>query len=227
MAKAGRFAVRRTNADDVFDQLYKEIVTLVLHPGTKMSEVEIAERFGVSRQPVREAFSRLVNLNLLLVRPQKATVIRGFSSRAIENARFTRAAVEEQVLRKASQGRQEKYDALIERNLSQQKQAVGQSDVETFHKLDYEFHRLLCCAADCEFAFQTIAENKAQIDRLCVLSLAEIKDVNVLYHDHLAIFTSLKAGDENRLVADIRAHLRRLDTTIEAVRREHKEYFED
>ena len=62
---------RRTTADVVFEQLHREIASLTLLPGTKLSEAEVARRFGVSRQPVREAFSRLGNLELLLVRPQK------------------------------------------------------------------------------------------------------------------------------------------------------------
>ena len=72
---------RGTNADDVFDQLHSQIVSLEMLPGTRISEVEIASQFKVSRQPVREAFIRLANLDLLLVRPQRATEVRGFHRR--------------------------------------------------------------------------------------------------------------------------------------------------
>ena len=61
---------RRTSADVVFESLFEEIVALDLLPGAKMSEVEVAKRFGVSRQPVRDAFSRLGSLGLLVIRPQ-------------------------------------------------------------------------------------------------------------------------------------------------------------
>ena len=79
---------RRTTTDEVFDRLHEEIVTLELLPGTKLSEVEVARRFGVSRQPVRDAFNRLSNLDLLLIRPQKATEVRGFSIERIARARL-------------------------------------------------------------------------------------------------------------------------------------------
>lgn len=45
---------RRTSVDVVFDHLYDEISSLNLLPGDKISEAEIAARFGVSRQPVRD-----------------------------------------------------------------------------------------------------------------------------------------------------------------------------
>ena len=92
---------RHTTTDMVFDRLHEEIVTLELLPGTKLSEVEVARRFGVSRQPVRDAFNRLSNQDLLLIRPQKATKVRGFSIERIAHARFVRLAVELEVIRRA------------------------------------------------------------------------------------------------------------------------------
>jgi len=61
---------RRTNVDSVYDYLYEEITTMRLLPGAKLSEAEIAKLFEISRQPVRDAFSRLENQDLLLIRPQ-------------------------------------------------------------------------------------------------------------------------------------------------------------
>jgi len=84
---------RRTAADAVFERLYQEIASLELLPGTKLSEADVARRFEVSRQPVREAFGRLGNLDLLLVRPQRATVVRGFSMERVAHVRFIRLAV--------------------------------------------------------------------------------------------------------------------------------------
>jgi DNA-binding GntR family transcriptional regulator len=83
---------RRTAADTVFDAMRKDIVSLKLEPGAKLSEIEVARRFAVSRQPVREAFIRLDNMHLVQVRPQRATTVCKMSARAIVNARFIRTA---------------------------------------------------------------------------------------------------------------------------------------
>ncbi|MXW87614.1 MAG: GntR family transcriptional regulator [Boseongicola sp. SB0667_bin_21] len=58
MARSLARVDRRTNADDVFDYLHGEIVSLRLLPGTRISEIEVAGQFDVSRHPVREAFIR-------------------------------------------------------------------------------------------------------------------------------------------------------------------------
>ena len=101
MLKTMDTPVARTSTDMVFNALYEEISTLKLLPGTKMSEAEVANRMGVSRQPVRDAFNRLGNMGLLLIRPQRATVVRGFSMDEIQNSRFIRLAVELEVIREA------------------------------------------------------------------------------------------------------------------------------
>ena len=51
-----REAKRLTTAEEVFRQLKSDIISLRLTPGTKLSEVEVAKVYDVSRQPVREAF---------------------------------------------------------------------------------------------------------------------------------------------------------------------------
>lgn len=227
MAQPKVAAVRRTSADDVFDHLQSEIVSLRILPGTKMSEVEVASQFGISRQPVRDAFIRLANLGLLLIRPQKATVVRKFSMTEIARARFVRQAVEAEILRQACVIQDSSTLALIESNLKQQEQAIARANTKKFHDLDYEFHRLLCVSAHQEHVFETIAECKSQVDRLCHLSLSESNEMRTLYQDHLEIQSALIEGDVNKIVYSIHRHLGRLDSTVVAIRKDHSDYFED
>lgn len=219
-------AERRTSTDVVYDYLYQEIVSVRLLPGTKISEAEIAKSFGISRQPVRDAFARLGNDGLLLVQPQKATEVKKFSERTIARARFVRAAIEVEVLRKAAACWDGSVLDEINENLTQQEVVVASADTDGFHRLDYEFHRLLCQAADAEFAFDAISENKMQVDRLCVLSLLNQDAMSALLGDHRNIITQLQAGDINGVETTIRQHLSRLDGTIETVRSAHGDYFD-
>ncbi|MEP1208137.1 MAG: GntR family transcriptional regulator [Rhizobiaceae bacterium] len=220
-------ATRRTSADDVFDYLLGQINSLTLLPGTRISEVEIARQFDVSRQPVREAFIRLANRGLLLVRPQKATIVRRFSNEKILRARFIRTAVECEILRRACQKPLGKHQARLERLLEAQEKAIADQDIDRFHALDYDFHRALCAAAGSEFVFETILDNKAQVDRLCMLSLSEPAAMEELIEDHRTIVEGLIAGDESRVIEAITHHLSRLDDVIAGIRKSHADYFED
>lgn len=216
---------RRTTADVVFERLYKEITSLDLTPGTKLSEAEVARRFDVSRQPVREAFSRLANLELLLVRPQKATVVRGFSQQRIDHARFVRLAVELEVVKRAGDvWNTAKADAL-QQNLEQQRRVL-ESAPEQFHLLDSRFHLLICELGECPLAIETISECRQKMDRLCSVSLARQSEAATLLDDHMQLADALRSGASARAIEITRHHLNRLDSTIDQIQQSHPDYFE-
>lgn len=218
---------RRTSADEVFDQLHADIVSLRLLPGTKPSESDTAKQKQVSRQPVREAFIRLNKMRLLTVRPQKATLVRKISVREILNSHFIRTAVEVEVVRKACNNTSDINTDTFEVNLSQQLQSAKNSNPDSFHILDYEFHQQICVAAGVEFAFDTISENKSHVDRLCMLCLANEQAMIELIDDHTQIFNALKKRDVSRMIDVTRHHLSRLDNTLTLARKEHSALFDD
>lgn len=226
MPAAPRTKDRRTSVDVVFDHLHTAISTLELRPGDKISEAEIAAQFGVSRQPVRDAFSRLENLDLLLIQPQKATEVKRFSFKEITKSRFVRASVEAEVLRRAAHEATPADASLLDICLVQQEHVVAHGSYEDFGKLDYEFHRTLCKIAKVDFAFEVISFEKANVDRLCILSLSKEDRMEQLVEDHRKIAACIKAGDAEGAVEVGMFHLSRLDATIDAIFAGNPDYFE-
>jgi len=217
---------RNTATDIVFDQLYSEIASLELLPQTKLSEAEIARRFGVSRQPVRDAFNRLENLDLLLIRPQKATEVRGFSLQRIAQARFVRLAVELEVVRHACSIWDDTRAEALDENLQQQRQFVADKQPEQFHALDFQFHKMICEIGGGTLAIETIEMSKLKVDRLCALSLGRENEFSLLLDDHVQLAQALKNRSADEAVAIVRRHLARLDDTINDIHDAHSEYFE-
>ncbi len=52
-----------------------EIVTRQLPPGTRLDEVELAQRFAVSRTPIREALIQLASAGLVELRPRRGAIV--------------------------------------------------------------------------------------------------------------------------------------------------------
>lgn len=217
---------RRTSVDEVFDHLYGEISSLRMLPGDKISEAEIAAQFGISRQPVRDAFSRLGTMDMLVVRPQRATEVKRFSLREITKSRFVRAAVEVKVLQQAAQECDAQDVARLDACLAEQRAVVAARDYTRFGKLDYEFHKALCEIAKADFAFEVISLEKSKVDRLCLLGLANEDRMPKLLSDHEAIADAVKAGNSEAAAAACLKHLSRLDATIEAVTKSNTRYFD-
>lgn len=226
MTTATRSRNRRTSVEEIFDYLEEEIRTLRLRPGDKISEAEIATRFAVSRQPVRDAFSRLEHIELLKIRPQRATEVKRFSLYEIKKARFVRAAVETEVLRRAAAHCSTSNAAQLDECLVHQRAARDKDDSEAFTKLDYDFHKLLCEIAEVDFAFDVISAEKAKVDRLCMLGLSQEQRMPQLVDDHEAIVKAIQIGDVETAIASGMLHLSRLDKTIAAIVETRADYFD-
>ncbi|MEM5470591.1 GntR family transcriptional regulator [Hoeflea sp. AS60] len=59
----------------VYDTLRHEILNLTLEPGSPIDEVKLAERFGISRTPVREAMVKLAGEGLVVTLPNRFTIV--------------------------------------------------------------------------------------------------------------------------------------------------------
>lgn len=59
----------------VYETLRREILDLTLEPGSPIDEVKLAERFGISRTPVREAMVRLAGEGLVVTLPNRFTIV--------------------------------------------------------------------------------------------------------------------------------------------------------
>lgn len=227
MGLQDREQTRRTAADDVFDHLRGQIVSMALPPGARLSEADVAREMNVSRQPVREAFIRLGNMDLVLVRPQRATVVKPISRSGILESRFIRTAVEIEIVRRACKVGPGPLKAAFRANLDKQIAAIHAKDSDLFNTLDYDFHRMICQAADCAFAFRTIAENKQYIDRLCMLSLADLQSQMDVYDDHSEMFERLCNRDEAGMIEITTVHLSRLNATLDQAQAQYPDYFDD
>lgn len=217
---------RRTTTDAVYETLHDEIVSLEILPGTKLSETEVARRFGVSRQPVRNAFTKLGNEDLLVIRPQKATEVRRFSMERVALARLVRMAVEMEVVYWAVQAWDAPRAAQLAENVALQEKALNSGDLPAFHALDYDFHKLIYVLGGKPLAFEVMLECKQKIDRLCLLSLKNQSEAESILEDHRDIAEGLASGDIERVRVSVRKHLSRLDETIEFIHKTHPDYFE-
>ncbi len=217
---------RRTSTDAVYEKLHEEILSLEILPGTKLSETEVARRFGVSRQPVRNAFTKLGNEDLLVIRPQKTTKVRGFSMDRVALARLVRLAVELEITRHAIGVWNPDSQTKLEENLLLQEQAVESDDLPKFHALDYDFHRLICDLSGNPLAFEVILDCKQKVDRLCMLGLKKDSNATAVLADHREIAEGMASGDLAKAQETIRQHLSRLDATVDFIHATHPDYFE-
>src|SRR5688500_10903535 len=67
--------IKGTGVKNVYETLRSEILTLALAPSQMLDETTLAERFGMSRSPIREALIRLAGENLVVTLPNRSTIV--------------------------------------------------------------------------------------------------------------------------------------------------------
>lgn len=209
--------------DQVFELLYAQVVELVLPPGAKLSEVDVAKQMGVSRQPVRDAFYRLSQQGFLQIRPQRATVVTHISEQGVLQARFIRTALEMETVRAAASKLNAEQIAALEELMVRQEEAINSGDKVLFHQLDDEFHRQICLMSGLDFAWVLIRESKAHMDRVRYLSLSF--GAQSAIDEHKSIVAALKTGDGDAAAAHMRVHLSGILKIISRIRETHGQYF--
>lgn len=215
-----------TVADQVFGILKERILTLQFPPKTKISESEVAEMMGVSRQPVRESFKRLANLGFLKIKPQSSTTVSLISEKAILRARFIRTALEIHTCRTACLTISEKGLKALSTLIEEQKCAIIEKDRDLFHVLDERFHQEICVRAGVGYVWDVIHENKAHMDRLRMLSLSFTALPYVL-QEHIMILDALTQRNADAAADAMTKHLSRILLLLETMRAEKHDWFED
>jgi DNA-binding GntR family transcriptional regulator len=213
-------------APQVLRLLREAIVRGELLPGSLVSEAELAQRLGVSRQPVREAFIKLQEAGLLSVRPQRGTVVQRISLEAVHGARFVREAVEAAVARAAAEARPAALPARLEALIAEQETAARRADAAWFLRLDEAFHRAIAEGAGLAFAWTSLEPIKAQMDRVRFLSFEGATPLPDLIRQHRAIAEAIAAGAPDAAEAAMRAHLREILSSLPRIAAAHPDFFE-
>ena len=117
----------------IFEELKKEITTLKVIPGGRISEADICERFSVTRPPVRTAFQRLQDIGLLETVPYKGARATLISLSSVHQMIFLRTAVESQIIRDFMSTDPTPFEIEeLEHNLRIQKLHINEKEVDDY-----------------------------------------------------------------------------------------------
>ena len=86
------------SSDPIYEKLKNEIVMLEIKPGTMLKEVDIGERFNVSRTPARDVFVRLQRDHLVEVVSQKGTYVTKINIEDVTDIMYLRKTIEENII---------------------------------------------------------------------------------------------------------------------------------
>jgi DNA-binding GntR family transcriptional regulator len=219
-------AIRRvTTAGAIFDRLYADILSLRLPPGTALQEKKIAEEFGVSRTPVREALLRLSEGGLVDIYPQSGTVVSRVPVGAIPEAVVVRKSLEcttvERVAAIATQADIARLDAIIARQTT----LAALGDTSGFHEQDEAFHEAIAQIAGYPGIWTILKTVKVQIDRARRLTLPALGRMTNVIGEHRTIRDAVAAHDASLARERMIHHLSAVIPDVAELRSRYPDYF--
>jgi GntR family transcriptional regulator, rspAB operon transcriptional repressor len=217
----------RQAAPQVFDALRELIVSLELPPGTVLPRAALAERFGVSQTPVRDALTKLGEEGLVDIFPQHATLVSRIDIASALRAHFLRRSLELEIVRDLAGRTPAEVAALVGRlrgAIARQMQALGPEDYAAFTHADHDFHHELYEAAGMAELWQLVRQRSGHVDRLRRLNLPEKGKAQAVVRDHKAIVRAIAAHDPLAAQDALRTHLAGTLTFVDQVRQRHPDF---
>lgn len=205
---------RTTLASMVGERIRANILDGDLVPGSQLNEVELAESFGVSRGPVREAIQRLVQEGLLHSKPHRGVFLPELDGADIDDIYLAREALETAAIRRITGTTRAvtSYKSL-DRIVRAMETAEKSDDWRTVVSRDLDFHTALVAAAESprlERMFATVVSET----QLCLVMLTDAYDQREdlirrrddLVEEHREILELVRASDVEAAVAVLKKH---------------------
>lgn len=185
----------------VYEQLKADILLLNIKPGEMLSEIELSNRFNVSRTPVRDALIRLQNEGLIEVRPHIGSFVTLINLDLIGDVIYMREKLEKAVIKDLIDNPNKFTQLSLKLNIEAQRKIV-ESDLDIkekskiFMEYDNDFHRLLFKLIDKESVWMFLNNVKTHYDRLRMfVDDNSIETLNRLYNEHSQITDNILNGD--------------------------------
>ena len=200
----------RQSAPQVFEVLRELIVSVQLEPGTVLQRAELADHFGISQTPIRDALLRLGEEQLVDIFPQHATVVSRIDLTAALQAHFMRLAIELEILTALCVLPEAEHGALMRRlnaGMAEQEAALNPLDIAKLALADQAFHGALYAAANVGPLWALVRKQSGHVDRLRRLNLPVEGKPQAIVRDHRAIVEAIARKDAQAAKNALRQHL--------------------
>lgn len=214
----------RLAAPQVLEKLRDAILSLDLVPGTVLARQELADHFGVSQTPVREALLRLSEEGLVDVFPQHATLVSRVDIAAARQAHFLRRSIELELVHQLALDAPAGLVEQMKATIAQQAALSAAQRYGDFVGADRAFHRLMYEAGGVPDLWELVGRVSGHVDRLRRLHLPTAGKTEAILRDHRAIVRGIERKDPAAAQAALRKHLSGTLSAVDEICRQYPDY---
>jgi len=190
----------KTLREKIVEVLREAIIRQKIRPGERITELEVAERFGISRTPIREAFRQLESEGFLTIMPRKGAVVSAIEEKDIRDFYEIKGILEGYAARQAVARMTEKDILRLEQFNKEIKLCAERQDVSGMTRAHNAFHELILEVCDNRKIKQVVGGLVRQFlrFRFYVASLVHVEEI---LREHTDIVAAIRSGDGERAEA--------------------------
>lgn len=189
---------------DAYSLILEAIDSGLYGPGDRLVESELAERFGVSRTPVREALQRL-ETQAMLSRDGRSLIVASLDHNALSELYVVRAELEGLAARLAARHGTEEEIRVLQAMAAEDRRLAG--NPEALSQANKRFHRQIHLASHNRFLVQQLDLVHRSMALLTTTSFAAPGREEVALAEHDAIVAAIAARDPETAAKAQKAHI--------------------
>lgn len=198
----------------VFTTLRQAILKGEIQPGERLMEIQLAEKMGVSRTPIREAIRKLSNEGLVTMIPRRGAVVAGISEKLLMDVLAVRMALEKMAYECAFKCITDEQIEELKASERKFEQAIQDNDLVKIAEADEGFHFVIYNAAQNDKLKEILTNLRDNMYRYR-MEHAKNKDLRgKLIAEHKAIIDTLIRRDSVRGLAVVEEHIRNQEKVI-------------
>tara|TARA_R100000322_G_scaffold166841_1_gene133907 strand:- start:621 stop:1262 length:642 start_codon:yes stop_codon:yes gene_type:complete len=194
----------RSGTKDAYELILDAIDEGIYRPGDRMVESELADRFGVSRTPIREALQRLETQSLLN-RDGRSLIVASLDHNQLAELYTVRAELEGLAARLAAQHAAPEEQKVLRDMVEEDRALIA--DPEALARANRRFHRQIHLASHNRYLLQQLDRVHRTMALLATTSLAVEGRSEVALEEHDAIVRAIEARDGDAADEALRTHI--------------------
>ncbi len=197
------------------------VVSGRLKPGERVPEQEIAENFGISRTPIREAFRQLESEGFISLIPRKGAVVSPITDKDVREFYAIKSLLEGYAARTACEALTAREIRRLEGLNEAMERCAGKGDVKGFFRLDNAFHDTFLKACGNDKLYALVHSLVQQFERFRVTALSLPGRMEDSVSQHREIIEAFREADAPLVERLVRANAERgRDVLVDEILRE-------
>ncbi len=205
--------------DVVFNTLRRAILRGELKPGERLMEIQLANKLGVSRTPIREAIRKLELEGLVLMVPRKGAEVAEITEKNLRDVLEVRCVLEELAVQLACDRIDpERMQQLLDA-AAHFRDILGTADITELGEADEAFHDVIFQATDNRRLIQLLNNLREQMYRYRIEYLKKKECYPQLLEEHAAIIQAIREHDKAKATEITVQHINnQVDTVVDTLR---------